>query len=156
MFQTIRALVFSIWTLISPELARTPDAPVIADALATVAVQDANLPPVFGSHDVDVVLEAVYVAGESGVDHNPRPQSWDAKDLVSCGILQERCSFARTHSLVEQARYWKVLLRAGKKSCPQTPSAPLGGHCKAGQPLADVRMAIARELLREVIRSGSL
>lgn len=154
MVQTIRALILSVWALISPELAHTHDASAVASALATVAVEDADKAPVFGSHDVDVVVQAVYVAGESGVNQNPRPQSWDAKDLLSCGILQERCAFVRSHSIIEQVRLWKQLLREGARVCPESPSAPLGGHCRYARQLADARVAQARELLREAIRSG--
>lgn len=156
MHETLRALALTIWSLIYPPLAHAHDAPAIADALATVAIEDANRAPVFGSHDVDFVLEAVYVAGESNVSQNPRPQSWDAKGLVSCGAFQERCTFVRYRTLVEQAREWKRQLRAGKKVCPACPAAPLGGDCKYGQPLADTRMGDALALLREVIRRDSL
>lgn len=152
MFQTIYALVMAVWTLLDPALARGPDARPIAMAIAEVAVDDVSKAPVFSSHDLDVVVEAVYVAGESGVRKNPAPQSWDAKAGKSCGAFQEPCGYVARHSLRDQARFWMHLLREGKKDCPDSPAAMLGGHCHVGRPLAEHRVAVSIELLRAVLR----
>lgn len=159
MFQTIYALVMFVWTLIDPALVRSPDARAIAMAIAQVTVEDARAAvedprkaPIFSSRDVDVVVEAVYVAGESGARRAPKATSWDAKAGISCGAFQEPCEYVAHHSLVDQARLWMHFLRVGKKDCPDSPAAMLGGHCHIGRPLAEYRVATALELLREAMR----
>jgi hypothetical protein len=153
--QLLAALVLSIWAQIDPAILRHPEARPIADAMAQVAVEDASRAPVFSSHGVDLAVQAVYAAGESGVSLSPRSTSWDARSGLSCGIWQEPCWFVEAHpDPIAQARLWKKLLRVGQRECPGNPAAPLGGDClKFGRPLAEQRVAAAREMLREALRT---
>jgi hypothetical protein len=143
----LRTLVFGIWAMVHAG-PLPPEADAIADALVAATVQRAHEAPALGSHALDLVAAAVWVENESRIRLEPRPESWDARDLISCGPLQLRCDFVRHHSLRDQASRWLQLLRWGKGACPESPAAPLSsGSCARGRRLAEARIATARALL---------
>jgi hypothetical protein len=71
------------------------DAHVIAQVIDT-ATDDERLRAVL----------VVYAHRESWYHLDPTPHSWDALARISCGAWQIPCSYARTHTLAEQARWW--------------------------------------------------
>jgi hypothetical protein len=54
----------------------------------------------------ELSLLITYAWLESQGQTNPLPLSWDARAGISCGAWQERCTFVRTASVANQARYW--------------------------------------------------
>ncbi len=140
----LRALCIAVWAAMGPG-SGTPDAPEIAEAIATsVLEQDA---PTLESLDADAAVLAVFARGESGLRRAPRPESWDAVAHVSCGVWQQRCAWLAP-SILGQARAEIELLRRGAVLCPESPAAPLSGGCHgAGRRLADGRVTRARALL---------
>lgn len=146
----LRALVFTVWQIVHPS-PLSADAPAIADAIVEAVTFRARGAPVFSSHAEDLVVMALWAEGESGIALNPIPRSHDAKDETSCGVWQEPCSFVRSHTLRDQARYWVWLLHEGMRICPASPAADLSGGCVRGRPLADRRTARARALLQSLL-----
>lgn len=102
------------------------------------------------ARDVDAEVEdeqtrallVVMAHHESELSEHPRPQSHDALDGTSCGILQMRCGFVRAHSVREQVREWLRNVR-------QTSLACVCGSCKAVR-LAASRTREAQALLDSV------
>lgn len=100
---------------------RIGDAQSIADAIAIAVSEDG--PRGFADLEVEASAMAVYAWGESRVRAHPPGESWDARAGVSCGPWQEPCSFARTATLVDQARYWlRELHAAGLASLDSSPT----------------------------------
>lgn len=145
MLELLRALVLALWW--ASGVPATPEAVRIAGALSQAVLDDAEAPPVLGSHVEDLAAMAEWTRLESGVHADPRPFSWDARAGVSCGILQERCEYVRAHGLVDQAREWLRLAHRGAVLCPESPLAPLSGGCRGARKLADGRVERERELL---------
>jgi hypothetical protein len=148
----LRALVFSVWASVhhGPLPA---DADPIADAIVAAVMADAGNAPALGSHALDAVTMALWSEHESHLQREPRPVSWDARALVSCGPWQIRCDLARSHSVGWQARYWLAYLHHGARVCPDSPAAPLSsGSCHRGRALADWRVSRARAVLSALLR----
>ncbi|HEY8041753.1 MAG TPA: hypothetical protein VIF15_18240 [Polyangiaceae bacterium] len=138
--EALRALAMAVWGGVHPTAPRMADAPVIANAIATVIAQDAE-PPVFGSHEEDAAVMAYYALRESWLQVRAVGDGG-----VSFGVWQEHASTGRA-DVVTQAKAWLVLLRDGARVCPASPAAPLSGGCTAARKLADKRVARARALL---------
>jgi len=51
-------------------------------------------------------LVVTYIGKESWFQIHPKGESWDAKALVSCGILQMPCEFVRHSTLEMQVTTW--------------------------------------------------
>jgi hypothetical protein len=146
---SLKAICFAIWTAMSPASTRSADAVEIAESIATAVLEQEG--PVFRDYEEDAAMMAVWAFGETGgtLIRHPRPQSWDAKAGLSCGVWQQRCrSIAPT--ILGQARDELWLMRRGAVLCPEQPMAPLSGGCRAGRGLADRRVARARALLSAV------
>ena len=138
---TLRALCLSVWAGTS-----TPDAGEIADSIATAVLEEPT--PVFASAEEDAAVLAIFARGESGLDRAPKPQSWDARAGVSCGVWQQRCRWL-SPTILGQARVEIELLARGAVLCPASPAAPLSGGCHgAGRRLADARVARAMAVIR--------
>lgn len=146
MVEALRAIVLAIWSAMG--LQPTPERQELADAALLVILEDASNPPVYGSHDEDLAVEAVYLAHESGAHRRPIPSSWDALAGVSCGAWQEPCRLVHKWSALEQARYWLTLVRQAQRSCRAQPLAPVMGSCWGARRAADARVERARALLR--------
>jgi hypothetical protein len=119
-------------------------------------VEDAGNPPVYGSHDEDLAVLAVYLEAESRVQLHPHAWSWDAKAGVSCGAWQTPCSSVARRSLVEQGRFVLSLMHRGLVVCPVQPLAPALGGCHAGRLGADARVKKARELLAAFVAESTV
>lgn len=99
------------------------------------------------ARDVDAEVEDVRMRAllvvmahhESELSEHPRPQSHDALDGTSCGILQMRCGFVRTHTVQQQIHEWL-------RNVQQTSLACVMGSCKAIR-LMNSRLAEAARLL---------
>jgi hypothetical protein len=146
---SLKAICFAIWAAMSPSSTRAADAVDIAESIATAVMeQDA---PVFRDVEEDAAMLAVWAFGETGgsLSRYPRPQSWDAKAGLSCGVWQQRCR-SIPPTILGQARDEIWLMRRGAVLCPEQPMAPLSGGCRAGRRLADRRVARARALLSAI------
>lgn len=127
--QTLRILVLAILNFVSPGAAKVAE-PAVVDAIVA-AGQDATRE--------EVSLLTVYAWFESNASSHPRAYSWDAKAGKSCGAWQEPCSFAKTASALEQARYWLRELRAsGLASVDSSPARAAKRQALAEAALASV------------------
>ena len=97
----IKALVLAIFAHLTPGAERAAE-PAVVDAISVVGDQATT---------GEVALLSLYAWYESRARVEPVAWSWDAHASVSCGAWQEPCAFVRTHSVVEQARYWLRELR---------------------------------------------
>lgn len=149
---SLRALVLGIWSILG---VHTPEAPVLADAIATAVVDDGARAPVFSSHAEDAAVLAEIVREESGVQTDPHPYSWDSRAGKSCGAFQLACSGLPV-TLAGQARKALWLLHRGREACPESPAAPYLGACRigAGRRIGDRRSAKARDLLSRWLNPG--
>jgi hypothetical protein len=139
----LKTIILAIWAAIHPGAPKMTDAPIIADAIATVISEDTQ-PAVFGSHEEDAAVMAYYALRES----------WLRQRVVgdngrSFGVWQQRASAGRA-DVKTQARAWLALLHESARLCPASPAAPLSGGCNAARSLADKRVARARALLEQV------
>ena len=108
----ILALVMAIFAHFGHSPKRNPEAPRVAEAIAAT---DAT--------PEEAALLALYAVLESGVSTHPRPQSWDAKMSVSCGVWQMPCDVVDRLDLPGQARWWLGAERArGLASLDSSPS----------------------------------
>jgi hypothetical protein len=125
----LKALVLAIFAHITPGADRAAE-PAVVSAIVTVGDEATT---------EEIALLTVYAWKESMAQANPRPWSWDAKAQKSCSVWQEPCSFTRTHSLVEQARWWlDSVRRAGLASVDSSPKR------------ARVRTELAMSILKQV------
>jgi hypothetical protein len=134
---TIHALVLALFAAIHPGADRAAE-PAVVDAIASATRDPAEL-----------ALLVEFAWRESEAKEDPAPRSHDARDLTSCGYLQEPCGFVRTHSLVAQSRYWLRLYREGQRICPAEPLAPLSGGCRRAAKLAHRRQREAAVAMRD-------
>jgi hypothetical protein len=146
---SLKSLCLALWMSISPAAARLPDAAEIAESIATAVLEQEE--PVFRSAEEDAAMTAIWAYYETGgsLSPHPRPQSWDAKAGLSCGVWQQRCR-TLSPSILGQAREELRLMRRGAVLCPAQPMAPLSGGCHAGRRLADRRVRKTRQLLESV------
>jgi len=126
MIQSFTAAILALWCAINPSLSKGPERLAIAKAIAAVHVGPAQGAVLLGEgHLHDALVEAYYAAKESEVRRFPVAQAWDAKAHVSCGFLQEPCTFVDAHlgDDAAQARWWakEVGLR-GIASVDSSPS----------------------------------
>ena len=96
--------------------------------------------------------EMVFAAAESGFNEHPKPFSHDSKDGTSCGVWQEPCHFVNSHSLEEQAAYWRDLRAWSQKVCSPLPeqermAALASGGCYHGRMLSRARWETAQDVL---------
>ena len=109
---TILALALAIFAHFGHSPRRNPEAPRVAEAIAAT---DAT--------PEEAALLALYAVLESGVSTHPRPQSWDAKMAISCGVWQMPCDVVDRLDLPGQARWWLGAERArGLASLDSSPS----------------------------------
>ena|GEM_PF-3553201 len=99
-------LVLLILSHIVPGSDRTADRSVV-NAIVIIA----NDPKV-AMTPKEVALMVTYDDLESGAHEHPVSWSWDSTAGISCGSLQEPCSFVKTASVVQQHYYWLRELRA--------------------------------------------
>ena len=151
MIDVLSSLVLAVWVLLGASPQHIQAIFPVSRAIAGAISEDLANPPVLGSHLEDAVAMAEWAFLESGVDENPVPRSWDAKDLVSCGIWQEPCTFVRASSVRAQARYWLRLAHEGSRNCPESPLAPLSGGCNNARTMADHRVARSRHLVTRIL-----
>jgi hypothetical protein len=150
----LRAVALAVFAALSPPAAAGPDAPVIADAIAFAVAADPS--PTWEPEMLAAVM-AVSVVEESGVRLHPvpwiDPKTGRPVDALAHGPFQIR----GTHGfggVGDQAEYWLVLLRAGARACPVSPSAPLLGACDGkARRIADWRFARAKQLLEQLRQS---
>ena len=153
-------LVFGIWTAMATAPGQKPpgDAPAVADAIATVILENAHRRPVLGSHDEDAAAMAYWADKESTVRIRPGhwvdPRTGKEVDPVAQGPWQTH-RLGPDATVLEYARDWYAQFREGKKRCPESPLAPLSGSCHLARPVADRRVAKARELLAKVLTNAS-
>ena len=86
------------------------------------------------------------------MNDNPKPWSHDARDHVSCGVLQIPCRVARKTDIDGAARYWVRLRAWSLKQCAELPqearlAALASGTCSRGQTLARDRYETASAAL---------
>jgi len=148
---SLKSLCVAVWTSLSPAAAQMRDANEIADSIATAVLEADG--PVFRNAEEDAAILAVWAYYETGgsLSRHPRPQSWDAKAGLSCGVWQQRCS-TLPPTILGQARAELTLMRNGAVLCPAQPMAPLSGGCHAARKLADRRVAKTRQLLESLER----
>lgn len=124
----LKILVLAILSHLTPGADRAAE-PAVVNAI--VAVGDEATPK-------ELSLLTLYAWYESRARVEPVAWSWDAKASVSCGAWQEPCAFVRTHSVVEQARYWLRELRAaGLASLDSSPKRAAKRTALAAQALQD-------------------
>lgn len=141
------ALVMATWQLIHPALPGKKDAPLIAEAIATVIEEDAENAPIFNSHAEDAVVMAYWAFRESGLNTHIIGDGGR-----SFGFLQQRSASAHGDETV-QARAWLYLLRRGLTFCPVSPSAIMWGLCsEKTRKMANDRIRNARKLEIAVIQ----
>jgi hypothetical protein len=146
--ETLRAVVVATWSFLSPTAGNAPDAPDIADAIATAVAGDAD--PLYGSANVEAAVMAQWAWHESRLSTHPKAFSWDAHAGVSCGAFQERCA-TLPPTLLGQAVAWLALAHDGARTCPASPLAPLSGGCGGmARRLADRRVAEVLRIVRAI------
>jgi hypothetical protein len=128
---------------------------LIALALGITAPSFPALAAVEKSCGDDLQCQAdmlTYMQAESGMKERPKPFSHDAKDHVSCGMLQIPCRVADHHNLDGQAAYWVRLRAWSQKACARLPvearlAALASGSCDRGTLLARDRYETASAAL---------
>jgi hypothetical protein len=123
---TLLSLVLAIFAHLGHSKARNPEAPRVAEAIAAT---DAT--------EEEGATLALYAVLESGVSTHPRPQSWDAKMSISCGVWQMPCDVVDRLDLVGQARWWLASVRSrGLASLDSSPK-------RAARRLSEARALLA-------------
>jgi hypothetical protein len=151
LYAQLKALVFAVWGM-THHGPLPADAEAIADALVSATIQRSHEAPALGSPAMDLVTAAVWVENESRISTHPHEESWDSKGGISCGMLQMRCEFVRTHSLRDQASRWLQMARWGAKVCTESPLAPLSsGSCHRGRRLSSGRIQLAHNTLEYLL-----
>ena len=155
MHAALATLILAFWTAIHPQLARQGDAALVAPAIATAVLEDAEGAPVFGSHVEDAAVMAFFAYKESSLYNNAVGDGGR-----SFGIWQQQTACGRA-TVVEQARCWLRLLHEGAKKCPESPSAIAWGSCdwtfaQSGKTWTSstagaARVRRARELLQKIV-----
>ena len=149
-------LVFGIWTAMAAVPGQKPpgDAPAIADAIATVILENAHRRPVLGSHNEDAAAMSYWADKESNVQVHPAhwidPRTGKPVDSLAFGTYQTH-RLGNDASAIDYARDWRRQLRDGKKVCPESPLAPLSGSCHLARPLADRRAREMRKLFVQAL-----
>jgi hypothetical protein len=144
---TLKVMILALWAAIHPAAPKLHDAPLIAEAIETAVMSDAE-PPVFGSREEDAAVMAYYALRES----------WLSKDAVgdgglSFGVWQQK-SLAGRADVATQAKSWLSLLHEGAPICPASPAAPLSGGCSEARALADRRVKRAKALLQAAVAAS--
>lgn len=117
MLSTTFALVLALATHFSPGFARHADRTVL-EGIARAAAD-----PELAMTRQELALLVVYATLESGLRDRPLATSWDARAHVSCGMLQEPCSFVERATDEMQARYWiRIERQAGLANLDSSPS----------------------------------
>lgn len=85
-----------------------------------------------------------YARDESGMSETPKAFSHDARDRVSCGILQLPCRVVERHDLDGQFAYWVQLRSWSLRACHALPrdermAALASGSCDRGRELSRTR-----------------
>jgi len=154
-------LVFGIWTAMSSAPGQKPpgDAPSIANAIATVILENAHRSPVLGSHNEDAAAMAYWADKESNVRVHPGhwvdPRTGKEVDPVAQGPWQTH-RLGADATVLDYARDWYAQFRDGKRWCPESPLAPLSGSCHLARKVADRRVTKARELLVKALATASI
>ena len=142
--ETLRALVVATWSFLSPTAGQSPDAPAIADAIATAVAGDPD--PIYGDASVEAAVAAVYAWHESRLRIHPvpwvDPSTGKPVDGLAHGIFQLH-THAGELDATTQTVAWLAMLHDGARTCPASPAAPLSGGCTQARKLADRRMAFA-------------
>ena len=85
-----------------------PDSAILAPAIVEAVESRARrgLPPVTSSPTEDVCLVGTYMRHESSGMLEPPPRSHDARDLTSCGPLQQQCWRVKDKAPAQLVRMW--------------------------------------------------
>jgi hypothetical protein len=143
----VTALVLALLAHFSPGLARSADRAAVT-GIARAAVDLSVTPD-------ELSTLVVYAALESGVKDHPRAWSWDARRAVSCGMLQEPCSFVKEADDAAQARYWIISERqAGLASVDSDPKRAARRQKLAEKVLEEVASCPWHAGLLEPIKRG--
>jgi hypothetical protein len=149
MNQAAIALALSVWK----GMGLVPNSK-IAEKIVSVIETRSNhgIAPVTHSPAEDIALIAYYIGKESGVSLHPRGESWDAKDGISCGILQMKCEFVRHASIEQQISTWLSWVESSNLG--SVDSDPKRAARRARKAQDYLRKAIQYETKAEILDSG--
>jgi hypothetical protein len=97
---TIKTLVLAILAHLSPGADRAAE-PAVVDAIVAAAEDDT-----LELESRELALVTTYAWLESRAQTVPHPESHDALDGTSCGMLQEPCALVARLKPAEQVKLW--------------------------------------------------